>query len=173
MGPQEEEHVVTRSQAASKSIVSITTSTRYLSLEDSSEPRRKSPLANSTSRTAHTPVPTAASSAGLKPLLRRCQHKEILDFESFVATFVFDDIHGAEAGNVKFMKIGEASFSEVFSVGQVVLKVIPLVLPDGSSRSGELDVELPCASTVSDVVNELIVTKLAGESHEGFIKLLR
>ncbi|KAG9040280.1 hypothetical protein FRB95_000210 [Tulasnella sp. JGI-2019a] len=122
------------------------------------------PQSNDTSSVAST-VPK-----DLQRLLKSCEQPGVLDFDAFVSTYPFDDIHGANAGAIRFRKIGEATYSEVFAIGDVVLKVVPLLLGGQSSPSSQ--VELPCVSPSADVENEILVTKLVGNAHCGFIKLL-
>ncbi|KAG8890528.1 hypothetical protein FRB98_007875 [Tulasnella sp. 332] len=116
------------------------------------------------------PVVDSQVPKGLCNLLKCCDQPAVLEFESFVATYPFDEVHGADAGTAKFRKIGEASYSEVFAVGDVVLKIVPLLV-DGQASSGSED-ELPSVSPAADVEKEILVTKLVGRAHSGFIKLL-
>jgi serine/threonine-protein kinase haspin len=108
----------------------------------------------------------------LIPLLSECSQTCPHEFSAFIETFPFDPIVQPEGDDldVKFRKIGEASFSEVFGIGDVVLKIIPL-------RDGEQgitnDLETPAPSDASDVLKEVIVTRAMGEMSSGFIKLLR
>jgi serine/threonine-protein kinase haspin len=95
----------------------------------------------------------------------------------------------------KFRKIGEASYSEVFGIGDVVLKVIPLrdegtvnvkgrtptqtAIGKPKPKYGErneiqvLVEEGPPPSDAKDVLKEVIVTRAMGDMCEGFVKLLR
>jgi serine/threonine-protein kinase haspin len=72
--------------------------------------------------------------------------------------------------DVEFRKIGEASFSEVFGIGDVVLKIIPL---RDEERNITNDSETPAPSDANDVLKEVIVTQTMGEMCSGFVKLLR
>lgn len=117
----------------------------------------------------------------LKPLLEEC-HQEACgpyEFSAFIKSFPFDPILQDSRGNswevLQFKKIGEASYSEVFGIGDVVLKVIPL---HDESCPGKVRGELkepdgPAPSEVKDVRKEIIVTRAMGEVHEGFVKLLK
>ena len=116
------------------------------------------------------PVASTPVISELSGLLKKCGQTEVQDFDAFVSTFAFDGIHGKRAGKVAFRKLGEASYSEVFAVGEVVLKVVPLLL-DGEESSE--DVEVPCASPLAEVEREILVTKAMGDVHAGFIKLLK
>ena len=71
-----------------------------------------------------------------------------------------------------FQKIGEASFSEVFGIGDVVLKVIPL-RDEEAAGIIRADEDLPDPSDAKDVLREIIVTRAMGEMCEGFVQLLR
>ncbi|KAG1761367.1 hypothetical protein EDD22DRAFT_804676 [Suillus occidentalis] len=109
----------------------------------------------------------------LIPLLSECSQTCPHEFSAFIETFPFDPIVQPVEGDdldVKFRKIGEASFSEVFGIGDVVLKIIPL--RDEEQRITN-DLETPAPSDASDVLKEVIVTRAMGEMSSGFIKLLR
>ncbi|KAG1783084.1 hypothetical protein EV702DRAFT_959390 [Suillus placidus] len=109
----------------------------------------------------------------LIPLLSECSQTCPHEFSAFIETFPFDPIVQPAEGDdldVKFRKIGEASFSEVFGIGDVVLKIIPL--RDEEQRITN-DLETPAPSDASDVLKEVIVTRAMGEMNSGFIKLLR
>lgn len=109
----------------------------------------------------------------LIPLLSECSQTCPHEFSAFIESFPFDPIVQPAEGNdldIKFRKIGEASFSEVFGIGDVVLKIIPL--RDEEQRFTN-DLETPAPSDASDVIKEIIVTRAMGEMSSGFIKLLR
>ncbi|TFK22321.1 hypothetical protein FA15DRAFT_622634 [Coprinopsis marcescibilis] len=124
----------------------------------------------------------------LRPLLEEC-HQEVCgphDFSSFIESFPFDPIlqEGRPNGHeLEFRKIGEASYSEVFGIGNVVLKVIPLrdestkttaaqmTLAPRSNAVGEQ--EGPAPSDAQDVRKEIIVTRAMGEVYGGFVKFLK
>ena len=108
----------------------------------------------------------------LIPLLEEC-HQETSgphNFSTFIESFRYDPILQAARQNkalgMEFRKIGEASYSEVFGIGDVVLKVIPL--RDESNTD-----EGPAPSDAKDVRKEIIVTRAMGEVHDGFVKLLK
>jgi serine/threonine-protein kinase haspin len=128
------------------------------------------PIASTSASLTALPLPSPC----LARLLEISKQAEPYDFSSFVETFPFDPIHGEAAGQVIFRKIGEASFSEVFGIGNVVLKIVPItVTKDGktfdSIEEGQM---LPDVSDVADVLKEVIMTKAMGEIHPGFIRLL-
>ena len=114
----------------------------------------------------------------LKPLLEEC-HQETCgphNFSAFIESFPFDPItsRGIEDVDVTFRKIGEASYSEVFGIGDVVLKVIPIRDESEAGQSftpGEEDG--PAPSDAKDVRKEIIVTRAMGEVYNGFVKLLK
>ncbi|EMD40955.1 hypothetical protein CERSUDRAFT_91707 [Gelatoporia subvermispora B] len=110
----------------------------------------------------------------LQSLLAECSQTSLHEFSAFIELFPLDPIvHATDAGdNVGFQKIGEASYSEVFGIGDVVLKVIPLRDEERYS-SGEDDPESPAPSDAQDVLKEMVVTRAMGEMCEGFVKLLR
>ena len=123
----------------------------------------------------------------LRPLLEECHQENCgpIEFSSFIDTFPFDLVVQREDGepvSATFRKIGEASYSEVFGIGDVVLKVIPLrdeSADDPSTgkltmnaNSGELE-DGPAPSDAKDVRKEIIVTRAMGEVCDGFVKLLK
>ncbi|GAW05079.1 other haspin protein kinase [Lentinula edodes] len=109
----------------------------------------------------------------LRPLLEECQQSMtgLHEFSAFIDTFAFDPaVRGIlPAKNLRFRKVGEASFSEVFGIGDVVLKVIPLRDESGSSLSGSQKArmsdcaDLPAPTDAKDVLKEVIVTRAMGE----------
>ena len=114
----------------------------------------------------------------LKPLLEEC-HQEICgphNFSAFIESFPFDPItsRGIENVDITFRKIGEASYSEVFGIGDVVLKVIPI---RDESEAGQIftpgEEDGPAPSDAKDVRKEIIVTRAMGEVYSGFVKLLK
>ena len=114
----------------------------------------------------------------LKPLLEEC-HQETCgphNFSAFIESFPFDPItsRGIDDVDVTFRKIGEASYSEVFGIGDVVLKVIPIRDESDTGQGftpGEEDG--PAPSDAKDVRKEIIVTRAMGEVYNGFVKLLK
>ncbi|KAI0796954.1 hypothetical protein C8Q75DRAFT_790911 [Abortiporus biennis] len=124
----------------------------------------------------------------LKPLLAECEQTTPHEFSAFIETFPWDPIvqtshgglilqsKGKGNGPAKFQKIGEASFSEVFGIGDVVLKVIPLRDEETSttlSSFNEDNVDTPPPSDAKDVLQEIVVTREMGEICGGFVRLLR
>ncbi len=123
----------------------------------------------------------------LKPLLQECHQEDhgLHDFSSFIKSFPYDPIvrssrkEDASGDYYSFKKIGEASYSEVFGIGGVVLKIIPLRnesrsngVIDGKQHQSS-DVEGPATSEAKDVRKEIIVTRAMGEVCNGFVKLLK
>jgi serine/threonine-protein kinase haspin len=114
----------------------------------------------------------------LLPLLNECLQSTPHEFSAFIETFPFDPIVrslGQEPlSAVEFRKIGEASYSEVFGIGNVVLKIIPLRDEDHTeSVSLDLNPDSPPPSDAKDVLTEINVTRTIGEICDGFTKLLR
>jgi len=116
----------------------------------------------------------------LKPILEECHQEDCgpHDFSSFIETFPFDPIlqsaRDQAGGELSFRKVGEASYSEVFGIGDVVLKVIPLRDETRSTSSSiQGDDDIPPPSDVKDVTKEIVVTRAMGEVHHGFVKLLK
>ena len=109
----------------------------------------------------------------LVPLLNKCAQASPYEFSAFIETFPFDPIvrSSAEGVDTRFRKIGEASYSEVFGIGDVVLKIIPIRF-EGESARPETD-EIPAPSDAGDVLKEIIVTSEIGEICNKFVKLLK
>lgn len=132
--------------------------------------------------------PAPKQPAYLRPLLEHCGQSTPHEFSAFIEMFPFDQIvqtshdgvHIAEDGDgprtrAAFRKIGEASYSEVFGIGDVVLKIIPLrneEAPKGGKRVVD-DAECPAPSDAKDVLKEIIVTEAMGGMCDGFVELLR
>lgn len=117
--------------------------------------------------------------AYLHPLLDECGQSSAHEFHAFIEMFPFDPIvqqnsQASSQSKASFQKIGEASYSEVFGIGDVVLKVIPLRDEDENPVAVPLsEAETPAPSDVKDVLKEIIVTSEMGEMCDGFVKLLR
>lgn len=109
----------------------------------------------------------------LSSLLQACQQGAVMDFSEFIASFIFDELHGKQAGRVSLRKLGEASFSEVFVAGDLVLKIIPVQLDCEAGFDEVDDVDLPSSSTVAEVEREIKVTREMGSLHKGFVQLLK
>ncbi|KAF9651097.1 hypothetical protein BDM02DRAFT_3139766 [Thelephora ganbajun] len=114
----------------------------------------------------------------LLPLLQECNQDSPHEFSSFINSFPFDPIvqsyesELAPYSKAEFRKVGEASYSEVFGIGSVVLKIVPLRDESGTKVDGH-DAESPPPSDARDVLQEIAATRSMGELCEGFIKLLR
>ena len=113
----------------------------------------------------------------LEPLLVEC-HQETCgpyNFSAFIESFPFDPIisRGNEDIDVRFRKIGEASYSEVFGIGDVVLKVVPIRDESEAGQCFAPDEDGPAPSDAKDVRKEIIVTRAMGEVYNGFVKLLK
>ncbi|KAF8580594.1 hypothetical protein K439DRAFT_1356589 [Ramaria rubella] len=132
------------------------------------------------SKLAQPRMPPGPSSAKLSPsqyllpLLTECGQSEPHCFDTFVATFPLDDLHDRTSTPLAFHKIGEASYSEVFAIGDVVIKIVPLRdESNADEQSSSDDIDLPQESDAKDVLQEMIVTRTMGQICPGFIKLLR
>ena len=114
----------------------------------------------------------------LLPLLQECNQDSPHEFSSFINSFPFDPIAQsyeselATYSRAEFRKVGEASYSEVFGIGGVVLKIVPLRDESGKKADGP-DVESPPPTDARDVLQEIAATRSMGELCEGFTKLLR
>ncbi|KAK7676876.1 hypothetical protein QCA50_020132 [Cerrena zonata] len=114
--------------------------------------------------------------AYLQPLLAECSQKTPHEFSAFIKMFPRDPIVRLSHEGFTlpaFQKIGEASYSEVFGIGDVVLKIVPL--RDELKRPSDHveDLDSPAPSDAKDVLKEIVVTRAMGEICEGFVKLLR
>lgn len=126
----------------------------------------------------------------LQALLEECGQEQCgpHEFSAFIESFPYDPIiQSSNNTDTRFRKIGEASYSEVFGIGDVVLKVIPLrdeseanvsqsrlkvTTKYSKERPGE-EADGPAPSDAKDVRKEIIVTRAMGEVYGGFIKLLK
>lgn len=108
----------------------------------------------------------------LLPLLSECSQTRPHEFSAFIETFPFDPVVQSVDPDVDvlFHKIGEASFSEVFGIGDVVLKVIPI---RNEERYSCLMAEIPPCTEANDVLKEIIVTRAMGALCHGFVTLLK
>ncbi|KAH7103717.1 hypothetical protein BKA62DRAFT_636222 [Auriculariales sp. MPI-PUGE-AT-0066] len=114
--------------------------------------------------------PPLRTPAYLETLAHECGQDAPILFEQLMRDFPSDAVHG-DLGNVglSYRKVGEASYSEVFSIGEVVLKIIPLRDP---SRQGDVEEdELPSVSDVENVTREIAMTQEMGIICDGFTKL--
>jgi serine/threonine-protein kinase haspin len=112
----------------------------------------------------------------LKPLLEECHQLECgpHNFSGFIESFPYDLIlqsaRDSGAFDMSFKKIGEASYSEVFGIGDVVLKIIPLC---DESQTNVEEVDGPAPTNAKDVRKEIIVTRAMCEVYSGFVKLMK
>ncbi|EDR12771.1 uncharacterized protein LACBIDRAFT_311589 [Laccaria bicolor S238N-H82] len=126
----------------------------------------------------------------LQALLEECGQEQCgpHEFSAFIESFPYDPIiQSSDNTDTRFRKIGEASYSEVFGIGDVVLKVIPLrdeseanvsqsrlkMTTKYSEERPAEEVDGPAPSDAKDVRKEIIVTRAMGEVYGGFIKLLK
>jgi serine/threonine-protein kinase haspin len=130
----------------------------------------------STELAAHEmPDPAPVHPAYLRPLLEECgqTYCGTYEFSTFINTFRFDPIVQAAGGDMAFRKVGEASYSEVFGVGDVVLKIIPLRDEDLTTSQQNATDEQPFTTDAKDVQKEIIVTRAMCQVCQGFVKLLK
>jgi hypothetical protein len=109
----------------------------------------------------------------LLPLLQECNQGSPHEFSSFINSFPFDPIvqsyesELAAYSKAEFRKVGEASYSEVFGIGSVVLKIVPLRDEYRNENRRVHDVESPPTSDARDVLQEIAITRSMGELCEG------
>jgi hypothetical protein len=140
------------------------------------------PTPTASSSTSH---PTLSHAEELERLVSSCTSIKIHDFSNFITSPAVSSLLEPNEGtstssstgtSMGFRKIGEASYSEVFSMGivggnKIVIKVIPLVGEDvGQERR-----DVPDTSYPKDVLRELEITqRMGGEegSTSSFVNLL-
>lgn len=128
------------------------------------------------------------SSAAIQKLLKFGGQPMPIDFLEFLEIFKTRDIEAlssmvnrdkartVQRASLKYRKIGDASYSEVFSIGDLVLKVVPLAVEietDSEDDSEDGDIEIPFKSSPESVLKEVMITKVTGDTVDGFIKLLK
>jgi len=107
----------------------------------------------------------------LIPLLDECGQDAPVEFSAFIEAFpVHPIVQSSCSGRASFQKIGEASYSEVFGIGDVVLKVIPIRNEEYPDKT---DAETPAPSDAKDILKEIVVTRALGEICNGFVNLLK
>lgn len=138
---------------------------------------------------------TAVSSAekAFLGLLAHAEQDAPIDFSDFLEMFKVLDLHQTHStsetvskrgkgrskssplNELQYRKIGDASYSEVYGIGSVVLKIIPLDLDSVSplSEAVDIDAEVPFKSAPEHVLKEITITSAMGEVNDGFIRLLR
>jgi serine/threonine-protein kinase haspin len=130
-----------------------------------------------------------SSAVAIERLLKLAEQTAPVEFATFLETFRTRDIdeisstgrrekaRSVQRTSLKYRKIGDASYSEVFAIGDLVLKVIPLAVEmdeENSVDSEDLDDdEVPFKSSPENVLKEIVITKATGDVVDGFIKLLR
>ena len=107
----------------------------------------------------------------LIPLLDECGQDAPVEFSAFIEAFpVHPIVQSSCSGRASFQKIGEASYSEVFGIGDVVLKIIPI---HDEEYPDKTDAETPAPSDAKDILQEIVVTRALGEICNGFVNLLK
>lgn len=129
------------------------------------------PSKSAQSSISATSVSSTSDVDALGALLQACSTTETLNFDSFLASSHLLDLLPSRA-QPSFSKIGEASYSEVFSVKrgkqELVIKVVP-ILPVCQK---EATPEVPDCSSPEDVLREVEITKrLASLDTSGFIDI--
>ena len=115
--------------------------------------------------------PPTRQPAHLLSLFEECGQSAPVEFSAFIEAFPFHPIvQSTSSEPIAFQKIGEASYSEVFGIGDVVLKIIPLRDEESPVRD---DVDTPAPSDAKDVLKEIVVTRAMGEICDGFVSLLK
>lgn len=143
--------------------------------------------------------PHVEEKSAFQSLLEVSRQTTPYDFDAFVNTFALDELHDRSRGtkpkrslstpDLVWRKVGEASYSEVFSVGEVVLKIVPLEYHDAQSQgAATMNVDdkhpvdkrgrrksqpRPSTSDPQDVLREVNATRILGNVHRGFMRLLR
>jgi serine/threonine-protein kinase haspin len=116
------------------------------------------------------PTPTNQP-AHLLSLLDECGQIAPVEFSAFIEAFpVHPIVQSTCSGLVAFQKIGEASYSEVFGIGDIVLKIIPIRDEEFPIRDG---LDTPAPSDAKDILREIVVTRALGEMCNGFVSLLK
>lgn len=133
-------------------------------------------------------VPDAGRWTAISPLLEVSGQTVPHEFDAFILKFATGDARARQhcggrklPANMSWKKIGEASFSEVFHVGEVVLKIVPLEYHDPSpptvsqpkdERGRIRPKPRPSTSLPEDVLREINATRIMGGVHFGFTSLL-
>ncbi|CAE7181870.1 unnamed protein product [Rhizoctonia solani] len=151
-----------------------TASTSLPEPSPATKPTRLETSTKSTTKARPHPQPVSSPyPRELRSLLKECSQSEPIDLGAFVATFSTDDVHfrfpSTSGQRRRWQKIGEASYSEVFRLGGVVVKIVPLKM----EHDGWNGVDGPCVSEMGDVQKEIAITRAMGEIQDGFIKLAK
>ncbi|EJU06327.1 hypothetical protein DACRYDRAFT_13022 [Dacryopinax primogenitus] len=104
---------------------------------------------------------------GVQQLLSVCHQEEAVDFGQFIRTVpskYYEEV-------VPYRKVGEASYSEVFAVGEIVLKIVPLL---ADVEFGHITEDRPPETPVEDALREILfMSRLGGlPGGSGFSALL-
>ena len=130
-----------------------------------------------------------SSVVAIERLLKFAGQAAPVEFATFLETFRTQEIgdismvgtrekaRSVQRTSLKYRKLGDASYSEVFGIGDLVLKVIPLAVEidaeDSEDSEDDDDDEVPFKSSPENVLKEIVITKATGDVVDGFIKLLR
>ncbi|GMK53746.1 hypothetical protein CspeluHIS016_0103320 [Cutaneotrichosporon spelunceum] len=129
------------------------------------------------SRLRHVSLDELSSSeTALRSLLTCSTTKKIVPFSEAFTTPDFAKLLPSSMPPT-VTKVGEASYSEVFSVGEgdcaVVVKVVPLLGKASYSTRGKAAASLPDCSAIPDVVREIEITRRMSQTPGGgFVEFL-
>ncbi|KAG8829551.1 hypothetical protein FRC17_006404 [Serendipita sp. 399] len=161
-----------------------------LSLGDDDSPAKTESLSKPSS-----PDALRGHAKALNALLKIAGQITPVEFSNFLDTFKQTDVQelsisarsGVQPGktrtvkrlSLRYHKIAEASYSEVFGIGDLVLKIVPLAVElekeenDEEEGSDEDDEDIPFKSSPDAVLKEIMITQITGNINTGFIKLLK
>ncbi|KAG8768498.1 hypothetical protein FRC16_007017, partial [Serendipita sp. 398] len=147
---------------------------------------------------AQSDRPDETGAKALNALLKIAGQSTPIEFSQFLDTFKKSGVQAlsASAGlgvqrgktrtvqrqSLRYHKIAEASYSEVFGIGDVVLKIVPLAAElerddeeeeAESSEEEEEEEDVPFKSDPNAVLKEVTITQITGNVNSGFIRLLK
>lgn len=120
-------------------------------------------IAATPSRPSRQVTPATTSSQGtLHALLSACSSNEIHAFNDFLSSSVLLGLLPSRA-HATFTKIGEASYSEVFSIKRgkhdLIIKVVPLLPACSMPSTSSEETEVPDCSSPEEVLREVEITQ--------------
>lgn len=120
-------------------------------------------IAASPSEPSRQASPSISPSLGsIDKLISSCSLSEICAFDDFLRSPALLNLLPSRA-QPSFAKIGEASYSEVFSIKRgkfdLIIKVVPLLPACSSSLLSQTDIEVPDCSSPDEVLREVEITK--------------
>jgi hypothetical protein len=126
------------------------------------------------SKPSRRTTPASASSpVTIDTLLSACSSTDIHPFTDFLSSSELLGLLPSRAQPV-FSKIGEASYSEVFSIKRgrhdLIIKIVPLLPACCSSSTTSENTEIPDCSSPGEVLREVAITrKMTGLEGGGFV----